>query len=119
MNQINPSEALDQAIILLKQKQELELLDLKNQYHETYSHYKPINILKRTFGEVRQSSEVKNDILSSVIGLVTGYATRKAVVGSTHNPIKKVFGTLLQMAVTAFVQKKAANYNEQRSNENV
>lgn len=113
MNHNNPSEALDQAIILLKQKQELELLELKNQYHETYSHYKPINILKRTFGEVRQSSDLKNDLISNGLGLLTGYVTRKAVVGSTHNPIKKVFGTLLQFAVGALVQKKAAAYNEQ------
>jgi hypothetical protein len=31
-------------------------------------------------------------------------------LGSTHNPIKKVLGTILQFAITNFVSKKAENY---------
>jgi hypothetical protein len=60
---------------------------------------------KNAFGQLTTTTEFKGNILNSVIGIASGYIT-KSLLGSTHNPIKKVLGTILQFAITNFVSKK-------------
>jgi len=37
--------------------------------------------------------------------LVAGYVSKKVVIGSSHNPIKKLAGTLVLIAITNIVTK--------------
>ena len=114
MKMNNESQVLQQAIQLLKEKQALELAQLTEQYHRTYESLQPVNLIKNVFGQLTNSSEIKGNILNSVIGLVSGYATKKVVLGSTHNPVKKILGAVLQFAITNFVSKKAEEFTQEK-----
>lgn len=105
MEKINESAVLKEAILLLKQKQALELTELKNQYHVTYESLLPVNIMKRAFGQMTSAPEFKGNLISNVIGLTTGYLTKKVLIGSTHNPIKRILGSVLQFVITNVVTK--------------
>ena len=107
MKKQNETEALKEAIAILKLKQAEDLVQLKDQYYYTYESLKPINILKKTFGQLSTSSEFKGNILNNVIGITTGYLTKKVLLGSTHNPIKRILGTVLQFVVTNIATKHA------------
>ena len=110
MKKQQETEILKEAIALLKLKQAEDLMQLKDQYYDTYESLKPVNLIKNAFGQLTTITEFKGNILNSVIGIASGYITKKVLLGSTHNPIKKVLGTILQFAITNFVSKKAENY---------
>ena len=106
MNKINHTETLQEAILVLKLQQSGQLDQLKEQYQYTYESLKPINIIKRTFTQLTSTAEFKGNVVSNLIGIGTGYLTKKVLVGSTNNIFKKVFGTVLQLAITNIVTKK-------------
>ena len=105
MNQLNETDKLNEAIILVKNKRTLQLKIVKEQLHVTFESLKPINLIKNAFQEVTKSPELKSNILNNVIGLTTGYLSKKVIVGASHNPIKKLWGTFLQLVITSFVAR--------------
>jgi hypothetical protein len=106
MNNINHIETLQEAIQLLKMQQAGQLDLLKEQYRNTYEHLKPINILKRSFNQLTSTADFKGSVVSNIVGIGTGYLTKKVLLGSTPNIFKKVLGTLLQLAITNVVTKR-------------
>lgn len=116
MKKINESEVLKEAIQLLKLKQANELLQLKDQYHYTIERLKPVTLIKNLFTDLTTSPGIKRNLIQNVIGMTAGYLTKKVLVGSTHNPIKRIFGTLLQFVVTNVTtkhSKQAKDYETQ------
>lgn len=109
MKKSNETDRLNQAIASLENKQALELSSLKQQFELTYESLKPLNIIKSVFSEMTTSSEIKGNLISNAIGMSTGYLTKKVLLGSSHNPIKKILGTLLQYVITNVVTKHSDN----------
>jgi hypothetical protein len=105
MQLINSSEDLKQAIRELEQKQSNDLTSLKEEYNKAYKSFKLSNILKNTFKDLVKSPELKTDIVNGAIGLATGVVTKKLLVGKTINPIKNIFGWLVEMVVANGVSK--------------
>ena len=96
-------EELSNKITFLKQQQQTDLMLLKEEFHKTYESLKPINIIKSTFNEVVASPNIKTTLLKNVIGLATGYLSKRILVGSSHNFIKKSLGTVLEFVVAKVV----------------
>jgi hypothetical protein len=109
MKKSNETDTLNEAIVLLENKQAIELISLKQQFELTYESLKPLNIIKSVFSEITTSSEIKGNLISNAIGMSTGYLTKKVLLGSSHNPIKRLLGTLLQFVVTNVVTKHSDN----------
>ena len=105
MKKINQTEVLKETILLMKMKQAEELVQLKDQYHYTIESLKPLNLIKNAFGLIATSPEIKGNILSNLVGMTTGYLTKKVLLGSTHNPIKRILGTVLQFVITNVATK--------------
>lgn len=101
----NETDALNEAIIALKEKRANELVLLKEQLHTTYESLNPINLIKNTFRDVSSSPEIKNNIIGNAISIGTGFISKKLWMGSSHNPVKRIFGTLIQFAVASVVSK--------------
>jgi len=100
-------QALTDSINRLQIQRAQELAMLRDQFHLTYESLKPINLIKHTFKEVSSSTEIKEGMLNNVIGLTTGYLTKAILIGSSANPIKRIFGTVLQFAVAAMVARNS------------
>ena len=105
MNKINQTEALNKTIAALQEKKEIEFSLLKEQFQITYESLKPINLIKSTLANVASSPELKNNVLNNVIGLATGYISKKVILGNTRNPIKILLGSLFQFAIANVVSK--------------
>jgi hypothetical protein len=105
MKKIHQTEILKETIILMKMKQAEELVQLKDQYQYTIESLKPLNLIKNAFGLMTTSPEIKGNILNNIVGMTTGYLTKKVLLGSTHNPIKRILGTMLQFVITNLVTK--------------
>jgi len=101
------SQSLKFNIELLEQKQADDLLQLKAQVLISLESIKPSNLIKDTFTELTADPEFKGDIVKTTLSIATGYISKKMVIGNTNNPIKQLFGTLLQMGVTNIVSKNS------------
>jgi hypothetical protein len=72
---------------------------LKEQYELAFEKMKPLNLIKNTFKEMGASSTIKDELMNAALGLATGYLSKKIIVGSTHNPLKKLLGAVLETAI--------------------
>jgi len=107
MKRSSELQALTDSINRLQIKRSREWILLRDQFHDTYESLKPINLIKHTFKEASSSTEIKEGIVSNVIGLTTGYFTKAILIGSSANPIKKILGTLLQFTVATLVAQNS------------
>ena len=101
------NDELKEAIGLLKKKQAIELRLLKEQVHTVHESIKPVNIIKNAFHQFTAAPDIKNNIIGSIIGLASGYLSKKIFVAGSHNPITRIMGTLLQIGITNVTAKNA------------
>jgi hypothetical protein len=111
MKNKNETDTLNDALILLQNKRAHELTLLKAQWHTTYESLKPINLIKSSFLKASSSLEVKNNVFSNALSLGIGFLTKKILVGNSHNPFKRLIGTILQFAVANVVSKHSDSIN--------
>lgn len=109
------SAALKEKILMLEIQQAEERKILKEQFFEAYESLKPINLIKGVFREMNSSVEIRSNLFSSLLNVLTGYFTKKIVLGSTPNLFKKMAAILLQYGVTAIISK--CNYSLRRHEE--
>ena len=107
MQKITSTADLRKSILVLEIKQANEGQLLKEQFKTTIENLKPVNLIKNTVTELATAPDFKGSLLDTAIGLATGYLSKKIIVGNTHNPIKKLFGVILQIGVTNIVSKNA------------
>ena len=101
----NATETLKDMIIVQQMLYDNDLNQLKNQFDVAYESVKPINLVKNLFREVTTSPEIKNNLLNNIIGFSTGFISKKLLLGGSHNPIKKLLGTLFGYAVANITSK--------------
>lgn len=109
MKKMNETDALNELILINEQLYHNDLQQLKDQFHIAYESIKPINLLKNFVHEVTASPEIKEDVLSNVIGLLTGFISKKLIIDEKSGTFKKVFGTILQFAIANVVSKHSTN----------
>lgn len=107
MGQITTITELRESIRQLEIKQMEEERLLKEQFMVAYESMKPINMIKNSVKNLMSSPDLKDNLFSSTLGLAAGYLSKKAAVGSTHNPIKQLLGTFLQLGVSNVVAKNS------------
>ncbi len=112
-------DELTEAIRLLKNKQDHELQILRDQFKLAYESIKPINLIKNTLHQVATSSEIRNNILNNAVGLATGFVAKKLLLGKTHNPVKKILGTIFQFAVANMVANRSEQIHSEEEPEPV
>jgi hypothetical protein len=103
MQKISNVTDLKIAIRQLEFKQAKEWPMLKDQFHHTYESLKPLTVLKNTFKEFTSLPEVRDNIAGSLAGLTVGFLSKTLVTGSSHHPVRRFLGTMLQLAVTNMV----------------
>lgn len=106
LEEIANTSDLATAIKRLERRKAILEEDLKDRFHELAQDLKPKNILKNTIQEVRESTDLKNNLLKVALGLGAGYFSRKLLVNKSAGFVKKALGTALQYGITNFIAKK-------------
>lgn len=107
MQNINSTAELKYAIELLEVEHVLKGRLLKEQFYLTYESLKPINVLKRTLKELTSSAYLIDNIPGTIMGLASGYLSKKLFTGGSGNIFRKLLGSLLQFGVTNIVAKNS------------
>lgn len=96
---------LKESIVQLETEHSIEGQLLKQKLLVAYENLKPLNLIKNGFKDLTSSPDFKNDILGAAVGITTGIISKAIVVGVSHNPIKKIAGSLMQFGITSIVSK--------------
>lgn len=105
MRKIKSIVELEEAIRLLEIKQVYEVYLLKEQLKTTAENLKPANLIKSVIREFTSTPSIKENLLGTTLSIAAGYLSKKVIIGSTHNPLKQILGSLLQIVVTRTVAK--------------
>lgn len=105
MKKTNETDTLNELIILQQQQYHTDLWRLKEQFHIAYESVKPINLIKNLVHDVTTSPEIKEDVVGNIMGLVTGFVSRKFLVNHDSGTFKKILATIAQFAIGNAVSK--------------
>ena len=107
MSKTDLSAGLSEAILVLEIRQAEEAKQLKKHFLLLQESIKPINLIKNTFKNITESRDLKENVISNSVGLATGFVTKKLFVGASHNPLKKLLGTIIMFGITNIISKNA------------
>ena len=107
MEKASATTELRLSILQLETKQKEDECLLREQFMITYESMKPANLIKNSIKDLITSKDLKGNLLQTTMGMAAGYLSKKAVVGSTHNPLKQLLGAFLQLGVTNIVTKNS------------
>ena len=108
MQNITSTLALKDAIQLLEADQAVKGQLLKEQFYITYKSLKPVNLLKNSLHDISSSPYLIDNILSTAMGIASGFLTNKIFVGRSGNIVRNLLGTILQFGVTNVVAQHPA-----------
>jgi hypothetical protein len=107
MENITSADGLKIAIQRLEVEQAEKWQLLKNQSLQTVDIFKPANLLKNAAKGFLSSPHLMDHMLDTVVGLATGLVTRKLIVGSSFNIIRKILGSVMQLGITTIATKNS------------
>lgn len=103
MSNINSSSELKAAIQLLEVEQSFKGQALKQHFRLAYESLKPANLILNALKDITQSPNLVENIIGNVLGLATGYVSKKVFVGTSDNLFRKLLGYVMQFGVTNVV----------------
>jgi hypothetical protein len=103
MEKITCAAELKIAIRNLEFEQEVQGQLLKEHFFLAFDSLKPANLIKNTLQDITSSPYLLDNMLGSVMGMFTGFISKKIAVGASHNLFRKMAGSLLQFGVTNLV----------------
>jgi len=103
---------LRRSILELETRQIQEGQELKEQLMITYESLKPINVLKKVIRDIAGPTDLKESLVQTTAGLITGYISRKLIIRSSRNPFVRLAGVFIQFGVTNFVSNHAEAITE-------
>jgi len=105
MQTITNTAGLKNAIQFLELEHEYKGQKLKEQFFIAFESFRPANLLKGTFNDLVTSPFLIENIIVNVLGMATGYLSKKIFIGASGNIIRKLFGSILQFGVTNAVDQ--------------
>lgn len=97
--------AAELKLAITEKRFELEIQGqlLKDEFFSAYENLKPVNLIKNTLAEISASPYLMDNMLAAVMGMLSGYVSKKIAVGTSHNVFRKILGAVLQFGVTNLV----------------
>jgi hypothetical protein len=103
MEKITCAAELKIAIRNLEFQQEVQGQLLKEHFFVAFDSLKPANLIKNTLQDITSSPYLLDNMLGAVMGMFTGYVSKKIAVGTSHSLFRKLAGSILQFGVTNLV----------------
>lgn len=105
MQLIKDDKSLSDAIVALEQQQKSDFSLLKSHFDFTVDSLNPKNLIKEKFQDLTSSPTFKSRVLKYGVGLITGFITKKAVVGKHPGIFRNILGIAAQTAISGLIMK--------------
>lgn len=103
---------LREEIRLLENKRETQLELIKEDFSMVVESLRPSNIIKSSVSNIVSSPRAFRNILMAVGGIAVAYITRKKLVRTNQNPVRKILITIIQAGVASLLSVKAQDIKE-------
>jgi hypothetical protein len=100
------ADTLKEAIKALEVRQEEDEKQLRAELFNVYENLKPINIIKNIVRDAANTDSLKHDIINTVTSLVSGFISKKIIIGRSNNPLVRLAGMGVQLGVTTLISAK-------------
>jgi hypothetical protein len=108
---VTNSDELEAAIAELELKAAAQKMDLQETFSAVSENLKPLNLVKNGVRSVF-SGEHKEDILNALIGLGSGFLSRRLILGKSTGIMGKTVGKAIQWGMAGLVSKNAEKIKE-------
>lgn len=108
---IKNSEQLAEAIAALELKAAIQRREIAEVFGVVSEGLKPLNLVKNGFRSVF-SGENKGDLLNALIGLVSGFLSRKLILGKSTGFVGKTVGKAIQWGMAGIISQNAEKIKE-------
>jgi hypothetical protein len=99
MKGLSPVLQLEEKIQLLELERRMGG-KLKEDIYIVAESFKPVNLITSTLSDMYKSPFLNDNLLGTVMGLASGFLTKKIFIGSSGNMIIKLMVSILQFGVT-------------------
>lgn len=106
MKTTNQKAVLMEQIKALQTKQSTDLENLKTQYQMTIASFKTVNLIKTSLQEIITTPNLTSNLIGGTLGMGTGYLLKNILTDSDKNPIKKILGKVVKLAIKRWVGRK-------------
>lgn len=96
MQNINTSEQLKAAIIVLEAEQYEKGIVLRTDAIKSLEQYSPINLIAYVMGDSHSSPIIIDKLLNSIMKMVTGYISDRVSGGESGSVFRRIFGSILK-----------------------
>jgi hypothetical protein len=103
MKKITSVSELKNAIELAESEQTVGWVVLKAQFHDTSASFKPAKLIQNTLKEVVSTPHLIDNLIDVSLSLASGYLTKRIIVGTSGNIVRKIFASAVQVGVTKFI----------------
>jgi hypothetical protein len=103
MSNNKTSEALQKTIEYFELEHETQKALLKEQFHHTFESIKPVNMLKEAVQDLRKSPEKLEDIVVPLLGLGTGYLTKRLIAGKSEDPTRQALADAVSTTIASLI----------------
>ncbi len=108
---VSNSEELAQAISELEIKLAAQKRDIEETYKNVSENLKPVNLIKNGVRSVF-TEEHRGDLVNAVVGLGTGFLSRKLLLGRTKGVLGKSVGKVVEWGIAGLVTNNAEKVKE-------
>lgn len=107
MQVIKNKTGLVNAIRQLESRRVSQADGLREYWTYTREELNPVNIFKDEVHDTLSSPDFTGTLTKAVFSLMSGFITRKLIVGSSESSFKKILGTLAQTGATGIMYKNS------------
>ena len=73
----------------------------------TYESLKPVNVIRAAINEFLTLSDLKEPLIETTAGIITGYLSRVLITRNSKNPLLRISGIIAQYGITNLVSKNS------------
>jgi len=100
MGKITSTLELKNSIRELEQKQEWQWIALREEANQAVENLKPANLIKNALNHLSSTDGLMDNIINSLVGISSGFVSKKLFVGKSHNIFRNILGSLVQAFIT-------------------
>jgi hypothetical protein len=98
---------LEHQIAILKNETANKKAVLVQQFHNTYESLKPANLIKGALNSKFSLPKLGDNFIGTSMGLGAGVLSKKILTGSSPGFLKRILGTVVEVAVAQLVSKNS------------
>lgn len=94
---ISNAVELKDAIQKLESDKVVQVYLLRQEFEHAYESINPLSLIRDNLEDSPSSKFLGNNMISTSVGLATGFLIKKWIIGKSNNPVRAILGSAVQI----------------------